>query len=229
LAAELGRAVWEMREQTPIAALSPDAAIDRALAAPSGPVVIADMTDNPGGGAPSDNTAILRRLVERGVGDAALGYLWDPLAVEICRSAGVGARFELRIGGKAGRVSGDPIDVEITVTAIADDLHQTGLGGGRSRLGQAAAVRAAPGVDIALVSERCQVFAPDGFTRLGIEPSRKRIVVVKSTNHFSAGFAPIATEILYVSAPTAMPADFATIPYRKFNRPYWPRVADPFG
>jgi microcystin degradation protein MlrC len=65
-------------------------------------VVIADIVDNPGGGAPADNTAMLRRLVERGVEKAALGYLWDPLAVEICRSAGVGTRFELRIGGKAG-------------------------------------------------------------------------------------------------------------------------------
>jgi len=229
VAAELGRAIWEMREETPIAALPVDAAIDRALAASSGPVVMADMVDNPGGGAPSDNTAILRRLVERGVGDAALGYLWDPLAVEICRSAGVGGRLELRIGGKAGRISGDPIDLEITVTAISDDLYQTGLGGGRASLGNAVAVRASPGIDVALVSERCQVFAPDGFTRLGIEPSRKRIVVVKSTNHFYAEFAPIAAEILYVAAPTAMPSDFAAIPYRKFTRPYWPRVADPFG
>ena len=229
LAAELGRAIWEMREQTPIAALSVDRAIDRALAAPSGPVVMADMADNPGGGAPGDNTAMLRCLVERGVGDAALGYLWDPLAVEICRSAGVGARLELRVGGKAGRISGDPIDLEITVTAIADDLYQTGLGGGRSALGSAVAVRAAPGIDIALVSARCQVFSPDGFTGLGIELSQKRIVVVKSTNHFYARFAPIAAEILFVAAPSAMPSDFATIPYRRFNRPYWPRVADPFG
>jgi microcystin degradation protein MlrC len=228
LAADLGRAIWEMREQTPIASLSVDAAINRALAAPSGPVVIADMTDNPGGGAPGDNTGILRRLVERGVGDAALGYLWDPLAVELCRSAGQGARFELRIGGKAGRVSGDPIDLDVTVTALVDDLHQTGLGGGRSALGNAAAVRISPGIDVALVSERAQVFAPDGFTRLGIEPSQKLIVVVKSTNHFYAAFAPIAAEILYVAAPSAMPSDFAAIPYRKFNRPYWPRVADPF-
>ena len=228
LAAELGRAIWEMREQTPIAALSVDAAIDRALAAPSGPIVIADMTDNPGGGAPGDNTGILRRLVERGVGDAALGYLWDPLAVDLCRSAGPGARFELRIGGKAGRVSGDPIDLEITVTALVDDLHQTGLGGGRSALGNAAAVRIPPGIDVALVSDRSQVFAPDGFTRLGIEPSQKRIVVVKSTNHFYAAFAPIAAEILYAAAPSAMPSDLAAIPYRKFKRPYWPRVADPF-
>jgi microcystin degradation protein MlrC len=187
------------------------------------------MTDNPGGGAPGDNTGILRRLVERGVGDAALGYLWDPLAVELCRSAGQGARFELRIGGKAGRVSGDPIDLEVTVTALVGDLYQTGLGGGRSALGNAAAVRISPGIDLALVSDRCQVFAPDGFTRLGIEPSQKRIVVVKSTNHFYAAFAPIAAEILYAAAPSAMPSDFAAIPYRKFDRPYWPRVADPFG
>jgi len=228
LAAELGRAIWEMREQTPIATLSVDAAIDRALSAPSGPTVIADMTDNPGGGAPGDNTGILRRLVERGVGDVALGYLWDPLAVELCRSAGQGARFELRIGGKAGRVSGDPIDLEVTITALVDDLSQTGLGGGRSALGNAAAVRISLGIDVALVSDRSQVFAPDGFIRLGIEPSQKRIVVVKSTNHFYAAFAPIAAEILYAAAPSAMPSDFASIPYRKFNRPYWPRVADPF-
>jgi microcystin degradation protein MlrC len=228
LAAELGRVIWALRDRTPITALSVDEAIDRALGALKGPVVIADIVDNPGGGAPSDNTAMLRRPVERGVEKTALGYLWDPLAVEICRSAGVGARFELRIGGKAGRVSGDPIDLEIAVTAIVDGLYQTGLGGGRAALGNAVAVRAAPGIDIALVSERCQVFCPDGFTGLGIDFLDKRIVVVKSTNHFYAGFAPIAAEILYTVAPGAMPSDFAAMPYRKFNRPYWPRVADPF-
>jgi len=84
----------------------------------------------------------------------------------------------------------------MVVTAIVDDLYQTGLGGGRSSPGHAVAVRVAPGIDIALVSERCQVFSPDGFTRLGIEPSQKRIVVVKSMNHFYAGFAPIAAEVL---------------------------------
>jgi microcystin degradation protein MlrC len=228
LAAELGREIWELRDRTPIAALSVDAAIDRALTAPKGPVVIADLADNPGGGAPGDNTAMLRRLVEREIGDVALGYLWDPLAIDICRSAGIGARFELRIGGKTGRVSGDPIDLEVTVTAIADDLYQAGLGGGRAKLGNAVAIRIAPGIDVALVSDRCQVFSPDGFTGLGIDPSKKRIIVVKSTNHFYAGFAPIAGDILYAVAPTAMPSDFAAIPYRKFKRPYWPRVDDPF-
>jgi microcystin degradation protein MlrC len=228
VAAELGHEIWEMRDRTPIATLSVDATIDRALAAPRRPVVIADIVDNPGGGAPGDNTAMLRRLVERDIGDAALGYLWDPLAVEISRSAGVGARFELRIGGKTGRVSGDPIDLGVTVTAIADDLYQTGFGGGRTKLGRAVAVRIAPGIDVAMVSDRSQAFSPDGFTGLGIDLSKKRIIVVKSTNHFYTGFAPIAADILYAASPTAMPSDFAAIPYRNFNGPYWPRVANPF-
>jgi microcystin degradation protein MlrC len=222
LAAELGQQIWDMREETALPTLTVDRAIDRALEAAKGPVVIADIGDNAGGGAPSDNTLILRRLVERGVLGAALGYLWDPLAVEMCHAAGVGANLELRIGGKAGRVSGDPLDLEITVTGLADALFQTDLSGGRAALGRAAAVRTKSGVDIALVSERCQVFFPDGFRGLGIDPTQRHIVVVKSMNHFRAGFAPIAAEILYVGE-----LDFAAIPYRKFQRPYWPRVADP--
>jgi microcystin degradation protein MlrC len=43
------------------------------------------------------------------------------------------------------------------------------------------------------------------------------------------GFAPIAAESLYIAARTAMPSDFAAIPYRKFCPPYWPCVADRFG
>jgi len=228
LAAELGRELWAMRAETPIAALSVDAAIDRALAAPRGPVIVADMADNPGGGTPGDNTAILRHLVERNVPSAALGYLWDPLAVEICRTAGVGARLDLRVGGKAGRVSGDPLDLDATVTAVSNALEQTGLGCSTVALGAAAAIHVAPGIDVALVSERCQAFSPDGFTRLGIHPAQKRLVVVKSYNHFYAAFAPFATEVLYALTPSGLPCDFATIPYRKFDRPYWPRVADPF-
>jgi microcystin degradation protein MlrC len=74
----------------------------------------------------------------------------------------------------------------------------------------------------------CQAFSPDGFTRLGSDLPKKRIIVVKSTYHFYAGFTLIAGDTLHASAPTAMPSDFAAIPYRNFNRPYWPRAADSF-
>ena len=54
-------------------------------------------------------------------------------------------------------------------------------------------------------------------------------MVVKSTQHFHAAFAPIARTILYVSTPGAMNFDFAAIPYRLRSLDYWPRVPNPHG
>jgi microcystin degradation protein MlrC len=66
-------------------------AIDEALARSVGPVVIADRSDNAGAGAASDSTYILAELIERGVGNAALAIVWDPMAVRACHDAGIGA------------------------------------------------------------------------------------------------------------------------------------------
>ena len=102
MASRIGAEFVAMRGRTAPEYLSPDAAIDAALAASGEPVVLADPADNAGGGAPSDNTTILRRLIERGVGRAAVGPIWDPIAAKLCFDAGVGARLPLRFGGKIG-------------------------------------------------------------------------------------------------------------------------------
>jgi microcystin degradation protein MlrC len=189
--------------------------------------VLAEVADNAGGGAPSDSTFVLRRLVERGVRDAAIGYFWDPVAVRFCAEAGEGATLELRVGGKCGPVSGDPVDLVATVRRVVEDHRQTGLSGGTSAMGTAVWIEAG-GIDIVLNTARTQPFHPDGFTALGIELARRRIVVVKSTQHFHAGFAPIASAIRYVATPGSIAPDFGSIPYTKRRLPYWPRVADPF-
>ncbi len=227
LADELGQAIWDMREKTATHHDSIDAAIDAALAAPSGPVVLADVADNAGGGAPSDNTAILRRLVDRGVKGVATGCYWDPVAVQFCIEAGVGATFDLRVGGKCGTASAQPVDLRVTVRAIDQAHTQGGLSGGRASFGPSVWV-SADGIDLILTSKRGQVFQPDAFTGLGCSLADKRIVVVKSTQHFYAAFAPIAQQVRYVAAPGAIAPDYAAIPFTKRTIPYWPRVADPF-
>ena len=226
-ARRIGRRVWETRREAAAAGIGAEEALDRALAAPAGPVVLADIADNAGGGAPSDATHLLEAVVARGVPDVLTGYYWDPVAVRFCKEAGEGARLALRIGGKCGPASGRPVDLEVEVRRIVENAGQT-FGATRNRMGDAVWVRAANGLDIVLNDVRTQVFHPDGFAGLGLDPAAKRIVIVKSTQHFHAGFAPIASEILYVSCPGAIPPDFASIPYRKFAAPYWPRVEDPF-
>jgi microcystin degradation protein MlrC len=227
LAEAFGREIFALREQTVTEHVSPDEAIDRAGRLGGGPVVLADVADNAGGGAPSDSTFILERLVERGVRGAAVGCFWDPLAVRFCAEAGVGATFDLRVGGKCGRVSGDPLDLRVTVRSVVPRLVQTGLSGGQADLGEAAWVETG-GIDVVLTTIRSQTFAPDAFENLGLDVRRRRLVVVKSTQHFYAAFAPIARAVLYVSTPGAIPPDFASIPYTKRRTPFWPRVADPF-
>src|SRR5947209_12250094 len=108
-----------MRGRTTPDYLGVDDGISAALAANETPVVIADPADNAGGGAPSDNTTILRRLIEREVPDAAVGPIWDPIAVRLCFDAGQGAEFPLRFGGKTGPASGLPLDAQVTVSALA--------------------------------------------------------------------------------------------------------------
>jgi microcystin degradation protein MlrC len=73
------------------------------------------------------------------------------------------------------------------------------------------------------------VFSPDAFTNLGVPLGERRIVVVKSTQHFHAAFARLAAQVLYVETPGAIAPDFAAIAYTRRDGAYWPRVPDPLG
>ncbi|HEX9464898.1 MAG TPA: MlrC C-terminal domain-containing protein, partial [Alphaproteobacteria bacterium] len=164
---------------------------------------------------------------ERKVEDAALGLLWDPVAVRFAFQAGEGARLPMRIGGKVGPRSGLPIDAEVTVTKLAENATQR-FSGASIALGDCAALRIG-GIDVVVNSRRTQARSPDLFTNLAIDPRTRKILVVKSTNHFYAAFAPIAKEVLYVEADGPLPRDYTKVPYSHLTRPMWPFHADPMG
>lgn len=224
-ARRLGERIWSLREQTTQPMLTVDEALD-AVETGSGPVVLADVADNAGGGAPSDSTFILQAAIERGIRGILSGYYWDPLAIRFCEEAGEGATLDLRIGGKCGVSSGPPVDLRATVRRLVHDARQS-FGSATMPMGTAVWLSAEAGIDLVLTSKRTQVFHPDGFEQLGIAPSGYRGIVVKSTQHFYAGFAPLAARTAYVAAEGAIPPDFAAIPYARFRDPYWPKVADP--
>jgi microcystin degradation protein MlrC len=227
LARELGQEIWDMRHQTSARQSSIDQAMDR-LAAHEGdhPLVLADIADNAGGGAGSDATFILQALVQRGIGQVALAPFWDLGAIELCCEAGVGAKLDLRVGGKLGPLSGDPVDLPVTVRAIVPDHWQSGLGGHPSPCGRSVWVSTDEGLDIVLISRRQQAIGTELFTGLGINLTTRRGIVVKSSQHFHAAFAPLASEVLYVQSPGLLNTDFANIPYRHRSLEYWPRPRD---
>ena len=225
-ARRFGERIWSLREETRQPMLTIGEALDAIEAGP-GPVVVADVADNAGGGAPSDSTFFLVEALERGTSGLILGYFWDPVAVRFCEEAGEGASLELRIGGKCGPSSGHPVDLQVRVRRIVENGRQS-FGDATVPMGTSIWLSSDSGVDLVLNSIRTQVLHPDGLTQLGIEPSGYRGIVVKSTQHFHAGFAPLAGRIEYVACEGAIPPDFADIPYRKFRAPYWPHVENPF-
>jgi microcystin degradation protein MlrC len=226
LARELGREIWDLREETKIRQLPMSAALDRMGAANTGPLVVADISDNAGGGAPADSTFVARAILERGLKDVGIAILYDPQAVAFCHEVGVGSTIDIRLGGKLGPASGDPLDVRGVVRGLERKATQVGLSGLVS-MGDAAWLDV-DGVHFILASERVQCFHPTAFTNLGLDPTTLRSVVVKSTNHFRAGFDAIASDVVYVDAPGAIRSDFAAIAYERFKSPFWPKVEDPW-
>ena len=223
VASELAMAFFALRATTP-KRLPIDEAIDQALrlAQPGRPAVIGDGSDNPGGGAACDSTFVLDALLSRGIEGAALGMIWDPQAAAMAADAGVGARIALRIGGKVGPLSGPPLDVSAEVMCVRRDAHQRGLGREADEpLGLTVALRVG-GTDVVVNSLRQQVFSPACFSELGIDIASKRVLVVKSTQHFRAGFDPLCAAALYCDAPGSLNGNLAALPYQHLRRPVWP-------
>ncbi|MBM3550023.1 MAG: M81 family metallopeptidase [Alphaproteobacteria bacterium] len=220
LAETLGKRFFNMRKQIESPRLDIDEALDQALAEPKGPVVMADRSDNAGGGAAGDSTYVLEAILKRGIKNVALSMIWDPMAVQSCFDAGVGATIDLRIGGKTGKFSGNPVDVTAKITALAENPRQF-MFGAVAPLGRSAAIQF-DGIDVVLNSIRQQTFSPEAFSELGIDPKSRKILVVKSTQHFHACFAPIASKIIYVGAPGTLSTNYLQFPYKRMPRPMAP-------
>jgi microcystin degradation protein MlrC len=222
LARSLGEEIWRIRSETETVVLRLAEGIERMAEKKNGLLVVGDIADNPGGGAPSDSTFLLQAVLDRGIRDVGFAIIYDPQAVEFCHEAGLGTTLDLRIGGKIGPTSGCPVDLTVQVKGLSQRAVQDSIFGEDISFGAAAWVRGL-GVDIILSNERVQCLHPTAFSALGLDPKTLRAVVVKSTNHFVAGFGSIASEIIYVDTPGAIRANFAQIPYKVFQSRYWPK------
>lgn len=190
----------------------------RLAARASRPVVLSDTQDNPGAGANSDTTGLLRALRDAGA-SGALGNLYDPESARLAHAAGEGARLRLALGGKSGVPGDAPLDAEFLVERLSDGVFVAPgpfYGGRRMQMGPSACLRLGD-IRIALTSAKAQMADRAMFSSLGIIPEREKILVVKSSNHFRADFTPIAEAILVCQSPGPMAVDPATLPWRRLR------------
>ncbi|RYF52248.1 MAG: M81 family peptidase, partial [Comamonadaceae bacterium] len=228
VADQMARALWAMREQTRTRWLGVHEGLDTAQEHAGGaPVVIADVSDNPGMGAGGDNTELLAELIRRQLRGALVGLLFDPMAVELCLGLEEDATFMLRIGGKFSPRSGPPLDLTVRLLRVARDAHQTSVSGPTMPIGNVVLLQTQEGVLIAINDLRTQVFHPDAFEGVGVDVAACPVIVVKSTQHFHAGFAPLAAQVLYVRNSHAVSFEGPVPPYRHRDGDYWPCTERP--
>ena len=189
--------------------------VTRAIASrgASGPVVLADTQDNPGGGGHGDTTGLLAELIRQDAQGAVLAPMNDAEAAEACHAAGEGAEITLDLGGKS---DGAPLRVTAMVEKLSDGCFTLSgpMGKGNpANLGPSALIRVAPGVRVVVVSRKMQAHDQEIFRFVGIEPAEQSIVAVKSSVHFRAHFQPIASEVIVVTAPGPVVADPAVLPF----------------
>lgn len=227
---EFAKKLWSIREGLRPSYPGIEAALDQAQRIfscnPGRPVILADLADNAGGGAPADSTFFLEALIKRGLKGVASGIYYDPGVVRICLEAGVGASLPLRIGGKTGETSGDPVDLVATVRAIRRDVKQK-FGGTEMPMGVSVWLES-NGVHLIVNDLRTQVLSPEAFIGHGLEIRDLKIVVVKSTQHFFDKFEPLAEKIIHTAGPGALTFDYENIPYRISPKRFWPLVDNPF-
>ncbi len=218
--------IWDRREIFQAKFPEPDQAVALAVkAAESGtPVIVNELSDNPGGGAPGDGTHLLRAMLKAGLTDSVFGTLYDPEVAEAAHKAGVGATIRVRVGGKTDAMHGEPLDLEVYVKVLTDGKFtlSTPMGKGSPvDLGKMARL-ACGGVDVVVASHRTQVLDPEPFLLHGIDVTRCRIVGLKSSAHFRAGYDTLAKAIITTDPPGLSTSNLSRFPYKKVRRPIYP-------
>lgn len=226
LAKDLAARLWNIRDGLLTDYPDMAAGLDIVEAATDGPVTLADMGDNAGGGAPADSTFFLQEILKRGMTGLALAVFWDPVLVAMCQDAGVGARMRVRVGGKICAESAQPVDLEVTVRGIREDMTQK-LGATDMPMGTGVWLDA-DGVHLIISSVRTQCFSPSVFSDLGLDISRLRAVIPKSTNHFYENFVAVSPQVVHVGSPGTVTPDMTIIPHTKRDGNFWPKVENPF-
>jgi microcystin degradation protein MlrC len=222
-ARKVAERVWELREAFRLPSIGPDEAIRQALATSTGLAVVNETNDNPGGGAPGDGTALLAALLRAGVPDACFASIADPEVAAAAHAAGPGATIDVRLGGKREPRDTSPVSAQAYVKTVADGRFtmQVLARGTEVDLGRSARLRIGD-VDVIVTSRAEQTFEPEIFLLHGIDVTRRPLVGLKSSNHFRAAFAPIASTIVTCDGPGLTSLQVERFPRRRNDRPLWP-------
>jgi microcystin degradation protein MlrC len=214
--AAIAQSYWDAREDFrfgPVTGPLEDM-LDIAERTETRPIILADSGDNPTGGGVGDRADVLEALLARSIDDVLIAGITDRPAVERCFAAGAGARVSLKVGGSL-----DPASPSVEVEADIVFLDDPGSAGERQAVVRIGAIT------LVLAARRRPYHNIADFTRLGLDPTTVRLLVVKS-GYLSPELAPIANPNLMALTDGVINQDIENLPSHRRHQPSYPFVKD---
>ncbi|HWN01404.1 MAG TPA: M81 family metallopeptidase [Candidatus Dormibacteraeota bacterium] len=197
-----------------------------------GPIVLVDHGDNTASGGTQDVMSVIEEVMRQGLTDVVAGPICDPAGVRRLVEAGTAAGVTLPLGGRIDmpqiNLTGKPLNLTGKVTRITDgQFTVTGpmATGTRVRMGRTAVLDTGA-MQIVVSEGRSEPFDTGVFTHCGIDPRRKKYVLIKSRQHFRAGFEPIARHIVLCDGDGVTSSDLRLFTFRNRRRPLFPFERD---
>lgn len=212
----IAQSYWDAREDFRFGPVTGPLAdmLDIAERTETRPIILADSGDNPTGGGVGDRADVLKALLARSIDDVLIAGITDRPAVERCFAVGAGARVSLKVGGSL-----DPASPSVDVEADVVFLDNPG-----PAAEQQAVVRIG-GITLVLAARRRPYHNIADFTRLGLDPTKVRLLVVKS-GYLSPELSPIANPNLMALTDGVINQDIENLPSHRRHQPSYPFVKD---
>jgi microcystin degradation protein MlrC len=193
-----------------------------------GPVLLLDHADNCGSGANQDVMTVIGEVMRQDLQDVAVFGVWDPAAVKQMQAAGIGATVTLALGGNIDMPSiertGEPLTVTGKVRVLSDGnwiVRGPMYHGLKVSMGDTAVLDTGK-MEIVITCNNHEPWDQGVFKSVGIDPARKRFVLLKSRIHYRAGFAPIARDTITCDGVGVTTSDNSLLQYNKVRRPIYP-------
>jgi microcystin degradation protein MlrC len=198
-----------------------DQAMDRALKSAKHPFFLSDMGDNPTAGGAGDVSWTLARILERKEFQRADGpsliyaSLPGPTLVAEAVKAGIGGTVAGTAGAAVDHRYAPPVRIEGTVTAIRHGDKDAGT----------EVVIKSGSVSVIVTKQRKPYHYEADFTRLGLEPRKADIVVVK-IGYLQPELYDMRADWVMALTPGGVDQDLERLPYKRIERPMYPLDKD---
>lgn len=230
LSLDIAKRAWSMKERFKRAMMSLADAVQLAVSVGRDrrrkPIILADVADNPGGGGRGNTTYLLRALKSAKAQGVIFGVFNDEALAAKAHELGEGTIFNASFNTRDHQEFSLPFDSEAKVVKLSDGQYVGRRGVLRnvsSDMGPSALLDLG-GIQVVVISNRCQCMDPRQFEMFDLDIAQARVVVVKSRGHFRGGFDEFfkPEQIYEVDCPGLTSPVLANFTWTKLPRPVYP-------